>query len=61
MMSPATIHVRTLEETAAALGLTVATVRKTEIRALAKLRNDSEIRKLAREAGIIREREEECA
>lgn len=44
----------TYEETATALGMSVDTVRKVEIRALAKLRRDAKLRKIAREAGLLK-------
>ena len=58
MLRPLPFH--TLEETARAMGLTVGAVRKTEIRALAKLRNDPEILRLAKESGILRGGKELC-
>jgi len=55
------LHSHTLEETARALHMSKDSVRKTEIRALAKLRNHPDVRRLAGQAGILRESEVACA
>ena len=45
----------TMEETAEHLGISIDTVRKIEIRALAKLQRNPEVREMARQAGFLRE------
>jgi len=50
---PNTAH--TMEETAQHLGISIDTVRKIEIRALAKLKCNPAMRLMAKEAGLLRE------
>jgi len=50
------LAVHTLEETAAALGLSVDVVRLIEIKALKKLRNDPVLRSSAKAVGLLRTR-----
>ena len=50
---PSTAH--TLEETALHLGMSIDTVRKIEMRAMAKLQNNPKMREMAKEAGLLRE------
>lgn len=55
------LHRHTLEDTAAALGMSIDEVRKAEIRAINKLRNNKDLQSLAKQAGILRENEATCS
>jgi DNA-directed RNA polymerase specialized sigma24 family protein len=55
------VSVHTYKETAKALQLSEDVVRKTEIRALAKLRRNKQLREAAREAGLLSEQMENAS
>lgn len=55
------LRAHTLAETAAHLNLSVDQVRMTEMRALNKLRNDPQIRRMAKDCGLLREKEILCS